>query len=233
MIDLPCPDLPEQSLTLASADPDRGERGGSDGPVPPLQGRISIGGPLAMPVTAGLLAGDPQAQAFFAIESARASFHLVHLSVTFEDGPPPPALEWATVELALSNASSAVQPVAWSMMPHRVTDTHELQRSFTLGPQLKFLGVEAKAGEVSMAAKEQRTKVFLEALRDLQSVPKWRFTRTSNMPLRGAHRLIMVIRAERDSMTGVSTTVRAATRGNLLRRYATELPDPLTLASVL
>jgi hypothetical protein len=234
MIDISRPDLPERPLTLASAEPDRGDDQVEHASgLPPLQGRISLGGPVALPVTIDLVARDPQARAYFELESTQASFHLVHISVTFEDGAPPPPLEWVTVELALSSTSSQVQPVAWSMMPHRVTDTHELQRSFTLGPQLKFLGVEASAGEISVASKEHRTKVFLEALRDLQSTPKWRFTRTSNMPLRGAHRLVMVIRAERGAATGVRISVRAATKGNLLRRYATELPNPLRLESVL
>ncbi len=232
MIGLPCPDLPEQSLTLGSIDPDRGDRGAEGGSLPPLQGRVSIGGPLALPITDDLVAGDPQARAFLAKEGEQASFHLVHLSVTFEDDALP-RLDWATVELALSSTSPVVRPVAWSMMPHRVTETHELQRSVTLGPQLKFMGVEARAGEVSVAVREQRSKVFLEALRELQSVPKWRFTRTPNMRLRGAHRLVMVIRAGRDAATGVTTTVQAATKGNLLRRYAAELPDPLRLESVL
>jgi hypothetical protein len=227
MITVPLPALREQVLTLEPDDPTRGARG-EGGAVPPLGGRITLGGPYAVAVTADYVADDRDLRAFVENEAAHRVYHIVHMSVSFAGEPARPRLHRAAIEIRLSG-TAAPEPVAWSMSPLRVTDSVQVERSFRLGPELKLHDVEVSGAEVEQKESWQRTQVFLQAQRVLRSDPAWEFTRTKTMSMYGSYRLIMVVRAARDEVTSFSGTVTAATRGNLLRRYRRELPDPLVL----
>ncbi len=231
MITVPLPVLREQELTLESEEPTRGERGNGSS-ILPLAGRITLGGPYAVPVTPDYVADDPDLRTFVKTEAAHRVYHVVHMSVSFAAEPARPRLYRTAIELRLSGATTPA-PVAWSMSPLRVTDSVQVERSFRLGPELKLHDADMSVGEVEQKASWQRTEVFLQAQRVLQSDPAWEFTRTKTMSLYGSYRLIMVVRAGRDETTSIGGTVRAATRGNLLRRYRRELPDPLLLAAEL
>jgi hypothetical protein len=230
MITVPLPALREQELTLESEGPRRGD--GGDGGVLPLAGRITLGGPFAVPVTPDYVADDPDLRAFVEREAASRVYHVVHMSVSFESEPARPRLDRTVIELSLSCATTPA-PVAWSMTPLRVTDSIQVERSFRLGPELKLQDVELSVGEAEQKQTWQRTEVFLQAQRILRSDPGWEFTRTKTMSLSGSYRLIMVVRADRHEATSISGTVRAATKGNLLRWYRRQLPDPLSLAAEL
>lgn len=233
MIELPFPVLPEQQLILESDEVSRGgsESGGQG--VAPLEGRVAVGGPYAVRITPDQVSDDPGLRMFVEQEAAHSVYHLVHLSLSFTGGSGVTPLARAAMELKLSSTSTAAEPVAWSMTPLRVTDTAQVERSFTLGPQLKLNDIEVSLGEVGRTVTQTRTDVFLQALRELRPDPAWEFARTRDMNLYGSHRLTMVVRAPRDGATSLSGTVRAATKANLLRWYKRELPDPLPLVSVL
>jgi hypothetical protein len=233
MIELSLPTLPERELTLESDDPSRdGSDSGAPG-LPPLEGRVTLGGPLALPLTPDQITDDPVLRAYVEQEAAHSVYHLVHLSLSFAGQPGAPRLTSAKIELKLSSTSTGTEPIAWSMTPLRVTDTTQMERGFTLGPSLKLSEMEASVGEIKQTVTGSRTEVFLQALRELQPDPAWEFTRTRDMDLYGSYRLIMVVRAPLDGATSLSSTVRAATRTGLLRKYRRELPEPLTLVSVL
>jgi hypothetical protein len=233
MIELSLPVLPEQELTLESDEPSRGGPDPGATGLPPLEGRVTLGGPFTVPVTPDYVADDPSLRMFVEQEAAHSVYHVVHLSLTFAGEPGAPRLARAAIELGLSSTSTAAEPVAWSMTPLRVTETAQVERSFTLGPTLKLHEAEASLGGIGQTVTGSRTDVFLQALRELRPDPAWEFTRTRDMHLYGSHRLTMVVRAPRDGATSLSGTVRAATKGGLLRWYRRELPDPLPLVSVL
>jgi hypothetical protein len=236
MIDIPFPRLPERPLGLS---PDRSGRSGEPAPPgPPLEGRITLGGPLSVPVTGAYAAQDPDLVAFLDQEAAHRVYHLVHLAVTFEPDQGLPRLETATVELTLSSAAAggpaADGPVAWSLAPARVTDDSELTTSLRLGPALKFAETEVTLGDATRTRTVRQSEPFLEALGELSPRPRWELRRTRTMSLRGSHRLVAVVRSPRDASTGVVVAVRATVRkGSILRRYAGALPEPLTLSTVL
>ena len=234
MIELPLPVLREHELTLEPEAAGRAAGGDvATGAVPALAGRIALGGPYAVPVTEEYVADDAGLRAFVERESATSVYHVVHLSVSFAPRPAAPHLNRVSVELALSSTSTTFEPVAWSMAPLRVTSTVHVERGVQLGPQLKLEHAQVSVGEVSRSTSRDRAEVFLQALRELRPDPAWEFTRTQAMSLSGSHRLILVVRAARDGATSVSGTVQAVTKGTLLRRFERELPDPLTLATVL
>lgn len=235
MIPVAFPDLPEQALVL---EPDRRYRGGTsvlpeeDG-TQLLAGRITLGGPYAVPVTPEYVAADPDLRAFVVREVAHNVYYLVHLSVSFAAEPSTPHMERLAIELRLSSSVTPPAPVAWSMAPLRLSDTVQVEHGFRLGPDLKLAGAEFNLGEVERNITEQRSKVFLQAQRELRSDPAWEFTSARKGSLYGSYRLVMVVRAAKGAATSINSTLRAATRENLLHRYRRELPESLPLTTVL
>jgi hypothetical protein len=217
MIEIAVPPLRERELTLEPVTETRGDHEAAR--LPPLTRRIALGGPLAVPVTPDYVAGYPDLRTFVEQEAGHSTYRLVHLSVSFAAEPAAPRLEAVTLEFRLTAAREAPQPVAWSMAPLRLTDVAHVERSFRLGPHLKLEDVEVSAVEYEKVTSRQQVEVFLQAQRELRSDPAWEFRRTRALDLYGSHRLVMVVRAGREQATGISGTVHAVTKGNLLRRY--------------
>ena len=113
-MELPLPALREQDLVLVSSESTRGPA--SDSPVPPLAGRVTLGGPLAVPVTTDYVANDADLRAFVTQEATQRIYHIVHLSVSFSAKRGAPRLHSTTVELKLSAPGSGPQPLAWSAL---------------------------------------------------------------------------------------------------------------------
>ena len=199
--------------------------------MPALRGRVSVGGPVAVPVTSRYVADDSDLRAFVEQEAKRARYHLVHLGMTFERaGSNDPALEAASMEILLSSQDSAVEPIAWSMLPLRVNDPSQVRHVVKLGPQLKLHEAEFSLGSFEHSRTQQHTDVFLEALRELRADPAWQFERTKSFALTGSHRLTMVVRAGRGATVRGLITVKATIRPRRLLSYRTDLPDPLQLS---
>lgn len=235
MIQVALPDLPEQALVL---EPDRRYRSGADGRPEEdgtqlLAGRITLGGPYAVPVTPDYVAADAELRTFVAQEAEHCVYHLVHLSVSFAAEPATPRLEKLVVELKLSSSVTPPAPIAWSMAPLRLGDSVQVEHGFRLGPELKLAEAEFKVGEVERTVSEQRTKVYLQAQRELRSDPAWEFTSARKKSLYGSYRLVMVVRAAKGAAASINSTLRASTRGNLLHWYRRELPESLPLTTVI
>jgi hypothetical protein len=227
------PELPERPVALALEERAlRGDRGNQGtNPEVTLEGRVSVGGPVAVPVTPGYVADDRDLRAFVEQEARKARYHLVHFAMTFEPRRSgDSALETASIEMVLSSHDSAVDPIAWSMLPLRVLDPFQVTQSVKLGPQLKLLGVEAAAGSVERSRTQQHADVFLEGLRELRADPAWQFERTKSFSLTGSHRLTMVVRAGRGATVRGNITVRAAIKQRRIFSYRADLPDPLRLS---
>jgi hypothetical protein len=224
-------DLPLRPLVLTSED-DTLAHSADPGPppVPPLAGRVLLGGPHAVPITREFAAEDPELRLFVDQEAAHAVYHLVRLTLNFPERPVTPRLHrvWLGIELAAPGGAGA--PVAWSMTPSEVRDARQRVRHFALGPRLAFLGVEVEVGEWSRTVTEQAGEPFLRAERAQTPHPEWTFTRTRTMPLTGDQSLALVVRAPAGVVSTLGLEIQATTRSRPLglRRYR-EIPDPLTL----
>ncbi|MEO3749607.1 hypothetical protein [Streptomyces sp. B6B3] len=225
-------DLPLRPLVLTSVDatlaPPSGEP--TPPPVPPLAGRVLLGGPHAVPITPEFAAEDRELRLFVSQEAARAVYHLVRLTLNFPDRPVTPRLHRVDAAFELTAQDGAEAPVAWSMTPSEVRDARQRVRHVALGPRLAFLGVEVELGEWSRTVTEQTGEPFLQAQRAQTPRPGWRFTRTRAMPLTGDQSLAMVVRAPAGVTSTLGLEIRATTRSRPLglRRYR-EVPGPLTL----
>lgn len=217
--------LDERTLRGAERDDQEAE------PMTALRGRVSVGGPVAVPVTSRYVADDSDLRAFVEQEAKKARYNLVHFAMTFERArSADPALETASIEILLSSHDSAVKPIAWSMLPLRVLDPFQVTQVVKLGPQLKLHEAEFNIGSVERSRTQQHAQVFLEALRELRADPAWQFERTKSFSLTGSHRLIMVVRADRGATVRGTITVKAAIRLRRLFSYRADLPHPLQLS---
>ncbi|MYV97437.1 hypothetical protein [Streptomyces sp. SID3343] len=230
MLDIDQPALPLQPLVLDAEDPSRAAEAHTG---PPLAGRVLLGGPLAVPVTAEYVAQDPDLELFVRQEAAHSVYHVVRVTLSFPQAPGEPRLHKASVSLALDTLEAgAAKPIAWSMIPTLVTDDRERTRTLTLGPRLSFAGVELGAGEWSSETTARRGDIHLRAEGAQTSTPSWHLTRTKALSLAGDRPLCLIVRAPKATTTTLTATIRASTRTNLLRRYRT-LRTPLTLTTPL
>ncbi|MFC0599240.1 hypothetical protein [Streptomyces palmae] len=240
MIDVILPELPERELTLAAEE----SPPATAPPVPPLTGRLRFGGPLALPVTGGLVDGDPELADFLAQHADAAEHHLVHLTLSCAQDTAGPALHTVNVDLTLTAehpaaaatappvprapSGAAPAPVAWSMAPQRLDGGTEHAGggagTVRLGPRLSLVDGHAAP----------RARVCLEALRELRSEPGWEIRRTEDRPIGGTYRLALVVRAPRGALCRVHVEVGASVRnGRQRHRYRQRIPGPLDLGGRL
>lgn len=231
MIKISVPALESRDLVLDSITTVRGKP--ESDIVPPLEGRIALGGPVSRHLTAHSVASDPSAADFLVEHSAHYAFHLVFFNLSFSAKPTVPRLLSVSLELSLSTPVSTPDPIALSMSPQRIVNFAQVEHGFRLGPELTFAGVEATLGEVSRSATWVEQSIFLQAMRQLRPDPGWEFRRTKTMDIAGSYDLAMVVRSPKNAATGITCTVTATTKGGLLNRYRRELPEPLLLETVI
>ncbi|MGV9501165.1 hypothetical protein [Streptomyces sp. NPDC003642] len=223
--------MPQHELDLPPDDASRGDRDPES--APPLAGRITLGGPTSLRLTADELSSDPEIARFAAAEAGRHAYHLVRLALTFAPTPQRPRLEFVHVALGVAAKPDEPEPVAHSMDPMRLSDPLEITRTRRLGPQLSLLGADAALGEVGRSVRYTAHQPLVEALGLHTSSPAWEFRRTRAHELSGCHPLSLVLRTPADSVTDVTLTVSAGVRVPLLRRFTRRLPDPLRLEAAL
>ncbi|AVZ74628.1 hypothetical protein SLUN_23110 [Streptomyces lunaelactis] len=231
LIEFPDPRLPAHELVLPPDDALRGEP--DDAATTPLAGRITLGGPTALRLTAHELSADPELARYAAAEAGRHAYHLVRLAVTFAPTPQRPRLEFAHVALNVTSKPDEPAPVAHSMDPMRISDPVEISRTRRLGPQLSLLGADASVGEIGRSVQYTSHQPLVQALGLQSGSPAWEFRRTRAHELSGCHPLSLIVRTAADAVTEVTLTVSAGVRIPLLRRFTRRLPDPLRLEATL
>lgn len=225
--------LPALAMSPITLEPDQiPHRGEPDEQPGPLE-RITLGGPLAVPITSEYVEDDPQLKAFVEREADRATYHLMHLAVTFASGPDDAPLHTASVGMRLRAPDGDEPPVAWSMAPLRDTRARTVETTWRFGPELGVGEVTAALGGVERKAQHTETEVFVEALRLMRDDPAWQFQATKHQVIEGAHRLFMVVRARHriDAVVGVVVTASVRRRGIIRYRY--EHLHPVTVSRPL
>jgi hypothetical protein len=202
-----------------------------------LPARVSLGGPFAVPVTAGMVKDDDDLRVFAAAEAGVHAYHLVHLAATFTSAPGDPPFASAEIELLLSASGTgpdaADPPVAWSMQPQRVTDDQTAETTWKFGPELTLEGVGVKLGSVEHTRTRTVPRVAVEALRLLQPDPGWRVSATTARPVAGTYRFVLVVRARHAAAVHLFVTMRTTVRQRSLLHYRSVAQPPIVLAADL
>lgn len=179
----------------------------------PVRQRISVGGPIHRRIDADST-DDAELLHFLKEEAADSDFYLVHVTCTLRHRDDEPFTE-VLLELDLTQPGAPPAPIAWSMLPDRVTEPVEVSRTVSLGPTMKILGVGIEAkGEAGLKLTKQVPS--LEALYELESTPSWALYRTDSIELRGLYRFHLVVRAPKGSAVIGTTSIEAKVRRKLL-----------------
>jgi hypothetical protein len=226
--ELPEPDY--QDLALAALALFRAK--GPGVPVPPLNGRVSVGGPHGFKITAAKVAADPEIAAFVD-ENASCEYYFLYLGVSFTAAPSP-SLESATVKLTLTGVPDTSAPFALSMKPLADGDPVSVKRTAALGPKLSLLNtVDAELGSVGSEKSFQRTELAVRGTGLASAEPGWEFTRTTTRNIEGSCMLTMVVQAVAGAKVSVAGQVTARAGGNFVRRFGRELPQPLDFSAAI
>lgn len=159
-------------------------------------GRLALG----MPILTHLNTKTVNAHAMPFLQARPGSrFHLLSLTASFTHNDDLPfKTAWVNVTLRCLAPDDAEHPVAWDMLPQTVTDEVSVSRMITLDSNLKFsFPAEIPGASATWAKQHQMTfkrqDVSLEALKEATSHPCWYFYTTNSAPIRGIHRLCLVI----------------------------------------
>lgn len=224
------PEVDQQGLRTGDALP-----GAVIGPVvPPLKGRVRVGGPHGFKITMDRVAGDEGLGRFIDQNCGQSEFYFVYLSISFatHDGP---VLEAAHVSLVLTSEPEPPAPFALSMRPDAEGTAETVGRTVTIGPKLTLPVIgTVEAGSFSGQRSYQQTSLFVRGLGLDGSTPGWEFTRTDGKRLEGYCRLELIVQAGHGTALSVSGLVTAQARvGTFPFRFRTELPAPLTFATMI
>ncbi|MBG0562554.1 hypothetical protein [Actinoplanes aureus] len=201
---------------------------------PDLSGRVFLGGPVSLPITAAD-ADDAGLVRWLKAQEQRYRFWRMHLEVTFQtrDGDPP--FEAAAVQLDLaSRQEHADPPITWSMAPRLLSDDVEVVRRWQLGPELGLADVTANVGNIGRERRTTEGAVYLEAVRLLRPDAAWEFRRTKQRPLSGLPEpLVAIVRAPVGHSVQAVVSVRATVRERQLFRYRSRSATPVLLSAEL
>lgn len=231
MIDIDLPDLPPHVLDFVPEDVPVRDYPAEEEDLPSPAGRVVFEGPRAVPVTAQYVAKDPELEAFVVGEAPHSSYYLVHAALMLRADDDEPPFESDVVRMRLS-AGNAAAPIAWSIRPQRVAETAEVTTGWQLGPKLSIADVAGfELGSMERSTTETHEEVYLESRGELGSTPEWLLHRTANRPLRGSHRLIMVVRAPRGAVTEATITVRTRVRARQLLWHRSRDLNPVVIST--
>ncbi len=195
-----------------------------------LNGWISLGEPVALPIGVDQAREDNKdLRRFLELNGGQFKFYLVHLACTFKPSSGEQLLKaWLTVQLAREDGSPGSPPIAWSMKPGRLAQPVSVSRTVEIGVSLKLADiVEGPEAGVKQEKIWTESQIFLEALNELQSDPVWEFTRTDTAEIRGGYQFVLVVRCPRETACLGSMRLLATVERKrfLLISYRSDFPD--------
>lgn len=160
-----------------------------------LKGRITVGTPLVIPVTADTTKKDTLLGAFMKANPTGYKFHALRFACTLNvvNGEP---FNWATLSVLMerkNDPDASPAPIAWQLEPCKLsipvtyTQKVDVGADLTIPPFWKF-----------SISPEQMTswpqdEIYLQALGIQESTPKWHFEKTSRVALGGSYPLIATV----------------------------------------
>jgi hypothetical protein len=227
MATMEMPETPFHDLVL---EPERRTtRGGNPVSDHRLEGWMSLGEPVSIPITSESVGDDEELRQVVEAEAEKFKYHLVYLACTFRPYDDEPFLRaYLQVQLAHTNGKREPRPIAWSMRPLRLEDAVELSRTVKLEAKLPLVPQVFSAGTgAEITEKSTVRDVFLEAMNEREPNPTWEFYRTDRAEIRGVQRLYLVTRSPKDIVAQGTVALSATIQRRLLGivPYHATFPD--------
>jgi hypothetical protein len=184
-------------------------------PAPqPLAEQLSVGVPVAIPMSPKWAGQDEDLAHFIRAEAATHRYWLVHLACTLSPAPDS-RIEGANLTCYLGREDGAPEhlPIAMSMTPSRVRDIQPLKtaKSLKVSADLK---VVAPAIEYGWESERDKAADVVVAFNLQRPEPFWSLKGSDNLPLEGSFRFAVVVRAER----AIAANLKIALDGRVRER---------------
>lgn len=231
-------DLPEPELLSISLDPEQRVTRGATVVIGPQTERVSLGRPLCQSVALETVDADTKP---FLTGRPDSVFSLLGLVVSFAyDKANPLESAWVDVALRRQAPPDAPEPVAWSMLPMSEADPINVTKKATFDASLKLKGqplpfdIGPSTGVENDRSYTQYA-VSVEAFGEGTSTARWSFFATEVSPIRGTHRLLLIVETTSGSSGQAEISVGATIRLQRLKvfRYRAALdkvPDVAVIA---
>lgn len=195
-------------------------------PVPLISDRLRYGGPQVTPINEQYRPDDQDLQAFLRANAATTRFVLALMALDF---PPSDGMRLAdaNVSVTLRDNGEPSETVAYSVSPLAAGSPYEVNRGYSISPNLKIgsvgVGGQRESGTVDHG---ERTYVFGGG--ELTANPSWTFRPTETQKLEGSTRLSLVIRVPCGRTGTISVSVGAAIGAGRFRKRRVPLQGALS-----
>lgn len=228
-------DVPEAKLVSLTLLPEHRETLGAVEDVRAQPDRVSIGGPVCVPLDAATV--DDDAKVFLGKNPGSAYFLLALAASFTPDDVNPLVSAWVDVTMRTSEPAGAPEPVAWSMKPLSAADPVSVSRKVSFNGSLKLTAGPMDIGPgagTEQVISYSRSAISVEALREGTSRPQWRFYTTEVSQIRGVHHLFLIAQTGVASkgMADVSIGATVQLRRLKIFRYSAALEDLPEVARV-
>lgn len=207
--------LPEPELLTVGLDPDQRVTLGAGVVVDAEPQRVRLGRPFCRPADLDSVDADTRP---FLIGRPDSAFSLVGFPVSFShDEDNPLVSAWVDVTLRRQAPPDALEPVAWSLLPLSEADPVNVAKKATLDASLKFksgllpVDIGPSFGHENDRSYTQRA-VSVEALGEGTSAARWEFFATEVSPIRGTHRLMLIVETTSGSSGQAEISIGATIR---------------------
>ncbi len=131
-----------------------------------------------------------------------SQFWLVRLACTLHEPPGGPTITEAVQALYLrpqNHAAGDKAVYSFSLYPDRLSVENQAEFNIGLGPELKFTGVEAKAGEIGAKITYRKVFPIIQGYGAGEPAPFWIFKPHAAYPLDGSQFVYAVVAAQSGS----------------------------------
>lgn len=167
----------------------KGSSAHSTGAPSSLRDLLSIGLPQVRPLVPEEARVDDEMRHFLDAEQGRNVYNLILLRCSFNPSGDDRIVEaLLQVDLAGSDDTRQVDPIAWSLDPQKSeSPPPDSENTFKVGGNFKFI-----SAEYTRSIKSQSVEALIEAHNEFCVNPYWKFRETAAQPLAGNFRLGLI-----------------------------------------
>jgi len=154
-----------------------------------LRDLLSIGLPQVRPLDPAEARADDEMRRFLDAEQGRNAYNVILLRCSFNPSGDNRIVEaLLQVDLAVSDDTKPIDPIAWSMDPQKSERPPlDSENTLKIGGDIKFI-----KAEYMKTIKSQSVEVLVEAHNEFCVNPYWKFRETVSKPLTGNFRLGLI-----------------------------------------
>jgi hypothetical protein len=163
-----------------------------------LTGRLSLGEPLIVPLTADQAVKDKAISDFFAAQANAYQFFLVRLACSFSlNASEPITRAWVVAGFTRQGRHTDTSAKVIAMDPKSVVDIADIKRNVEGSVKIEYAGASISFGG-TRGRQAPESELFIAAVGLGKERVAWEFQETSRMKIGGAFAFDMIVQAPVD-----------------------------------